>query len=101
MVLGHQHEMMLSRDAAIADTVEWILRREGRVMLAGHSRLCTGACDVIVHLSHVTPADPDHAALACALADIQEAFSRWQQAPARPAGAGRERAGVRERQARG
>jgi erythromycin esterase len=187
MVLGDQHEMMLSRDAAIADTVEWILRREGRIVLAAHNghvqrspgtmpglppltsagmhladrldqdylvigtttatgqtlntapdfytgRLFTdmaeapqpgsldalmassydgpfatdlrrlppsdaaavravaqqrfgtyyadlsplAAYDVIVHVPHVTPADPDHAALACAPRDVRDAFARWQ-----------------------
>ena len=37
LILGHQHEMMLSRDATIADTVEWILRREDRIVLAAHN----------------------------------------------------------------
>jgi erythromycin esterase len=187
MVLGHQHQMMLSRDAAIADTVEWILRREGRIVLAAHNghvqrsagtmpglppltsagmhladrlgqdylvigtttaagqtlntapdfytgRLFTDlaeapqpgsldalmtsshdgpfatdlrrlppadaaavravpqqrfgtyyadlspldAYDVIVHIPQVTPADPDRAALACAPADVRDAFARWQ-----------------------
>jgi erythromycin esterase len=36
------------------------------------------AFDVIVHLPHVTPAEPDHAALAHAPRDVQEAFSQWQ-----------------------
>lgn len=36
---GSQHGMLLNRDAAIADTVEWILRREGegRIVLAAHN----------------------------------------------------------------
>jgi erythromycin esterase len=182
---GNHHEVMLIRDAAIADTVEWILRREDRIVLAAHNghvqrwpatlpgmppattmgmhladrlgkdylvigttsgtgqtlntapdfytgKLFTeidpprpgsldalmnashdgpfatdlrrlspadattiravsqqrygafysdlsplDALDVIVHVPHVTPADPDHAALACAPRDIQEAFSQW------------------------
>ena len=187
LVRGDQHEMMLSRDAAIADTVEWILRREDRIVLAahdGHVQRCPGALpgmpptttmgmhladrlgkgyvvigttsatgeilntapdfysgrlfmdleeapqpgsldalmaashggpfatdlrrlspadtatvrsasrqrfgavysdqgpldafDIIVHLPHVTPAEPDRAALARAPRDVQEAFSRWK-----------------------
>ena len=185
MARGDQHEMMLNRDATIADTVEWILRREDRIVLAAHNghvqrwpgtlpgmppaatmgmhladrlgqdylvigttsgtgqtlntapdfyagRLFTelaapqpgsldalmaashdgpfatdlrrlppadaatvravsqqrygayysdlsplDAFDVVVHLPHVTPADPDHAALASAPRDVREAFSRW------------------------
>jgi erythromycin esterase len=34
---GNQHAMMLIRDAAIADTVEWILHREDRIVLAAHN----------------------------------------------------------------
>lgn len=184
---GNPHGMMLNRDATIADTVEWILRREDRIVLAAHNghiqrypvtvpgvppmttmgmhladRLgkdylvigtttATGqtlntapdfytgklfteleeapqpdsldalmtashdgsfatdlrrlspanirtirtvsrqrggnvysdvnpvdAYDMIVHLSHVTPAEPDRAALADAPRDVQEAFSRWK-----------------------
>ena len=37
MARGDQQQMMLNRDAAIADTVEWILRREDRVVLAAHN----------------------------------------------------------------
>ncbi|KOX18003.1 erythromycin esterase [Saccharothrix sp. NRRL B-16348] len=36
------------------------------------------AYDVIVHLPHVTPAEPDHDALAHSPLDVREAFSRWQ-----------------------
>ncbi|MEV4116117.1 erythromycin esterase family protein [Nonomuraea sp. NPDC049695] len=36
------------------------------------------AYDVVIHLPHVTPADPDHAALAHAPGDVQEAFSRYK-----------------------
>lgn len=36
------------------------------------------AYDVIVHLPHVTPAEPDRAALAHAPGDVQAAFSRWK-----------------------
>jgi erythromycin esterase len=36
------------------------------------------AFDVIVHLPYVTAAEPDHAALAHAPRDVQEAFSRWK-----------------------
>ena len=36
------------------------------------------AYDMIVHLPHVTPAEPDRAALANAPGDVQEAFSHWQ-----------------------
>ncbi|MGN9837723.1 erythromycin esterase family protein [Nonomuraea sp. H19] len=36
------------------------------------------AFDVVVHLPHVTPAEPDRAALAHAPRDVQEAFSRWK-----------------------
>jgi erythromycin esterase len=183
---GDQHAMMLSRDAAMADTVEWILRREDRIVLAAHNAhvqrwpatvpgmpaatmmgmhlagrlgqdyrvigmtsgsgqtLNTGpdfyagrlfteleapqpgsldalmaashdgpfaadlrrlppddastvravsqqrygayysevspldAYDVVVHLPHVTPADADESALACAPRDVQEAFSQWK-----------------------
>ncbi len=184
---GNPHGMMLNRDATIADTVEWILRREDRIVLAAHNghvqrypvtipgmppvttmgmhladRLgkdylvigtttATGqtlntapdfytgklvteleeapqpgsldalmtashdgpfvtdlrrlspanirtvqtvfrqrggnvysdvspldAYDMIVHLPHVTPAEPDRAALAYAPRDVQEAFSRWK-----------------------
>lgn len=35
------------------------------------------ACDVVVHLPHVTAADPDPAVLAHAAPEEQEAFSRW------------------------
>jgi erythromycin esterase len=34
---GDPHAMMLQRDAAIAGTVEWILRREDRIVLAAHN----------------------------------------------------------------
>jgi erythromycin esterase len=34
---GDQHAMMLDRDAAIADTVEWILARETRILLGAHN----------------------------------------------------------------
>ena len=37
LVRGDQQAMMLSRDAAIADTVEWILGREDRIVLAAHN----------------------------------------------------------------
>ena len=184
---GDRQGMMLTRDAALADTVEWILRREDRIVLAAHNGhvqrwpgtmpgipaitpmgmhladrlgenylvigttsgtghiLNTGAdfyagklftameapqpgsldalmaashdgpfatdlrrlspadaatvraasqqragigtfysdqspleaFDVIVHLPHVTPAEPDHAVLAHAPRDVQEPFSRW------------------------
>ena len=36
------------------------------------------AYDVIVHVPHVTPAEPDRAALAHAPADVWEAFSHWR-----------------------
>ncbi|MCZ1010985.1 erythromycin esterase family protein [Streptomyces lydicus] len=36
------------------------------------------AYDVIVHLSHVTAAEPDDAALANAPHDVQKAFSQWK-----------------------
>jgi erythromycin esterase len=35
--LGDRHEMMVARDATIADSVEWILRRERRVVLGAHN----------------------------------------------------------------
>jgi erythromycin esterase len=187
LVRGNQQGMMLDRDATIADTVEWILRREGRIVLAAHNAhvqrwpgilpgmppvttmgmhladrlgkdylvigttsaagqtlntapdFYTGklfaeleeapqpgsldavmaashdgpfatdlrrlspadvttvravsrqrfgsfysdqspldAFDVIVHLPHVTPAEPDHTALANSPHDVQEAFSGWK-----------------------
>jgi erythromycin esterase len=34
---GDRHEMMLVRDATIAETVAWILRREARVVLGAHN----------------------------------------------------------------
>jgi erythromycin esterase len=34
---GDRHEMMLVRDATIAETVEWFLRRESRVVLGAHN----------------------------------------------------------------
>ncbi len=37
MVRGEQREVALTRDAAIAGTVEWILRREERIVLAAHN----------------------------------------------------------------
>ena len=186
---GNYHGMMINRDATIADTVEWILRREDRILLAAHNghilrcpatlpgmppvttmgmhladRLgkdylaigttsATGqtlntapdfhtgklfteleeapqpgsldalmavshdgpfatdlrrlspadattvgavsqqrygalysdlspldAFDVIVHLAHVTPADPDRGALVRAPRDVREVFSRWKPA---------------------
>ena len=185
MARGDQQAMMFNRDAAIADTVDWILRREDRIVLAAHNghiqrwpgtlpgmppvtpmgmhladrigqdylvigttsgtghTLNTGAdfytgtlfttlepaqpgsldalmaasgdgpfaadlrrlssadadavraasqqrfgafysdlspldaYDVIVHLPHVTAADPDPAALACSPRDVQEVFSHW------------------------
>lgn len=36
------------------------------------------AFDIIVHLPHVTAAEPDHAALAHAPHDVQRAFSQWR-----------------------
>jgi len=36
------------------------------------------AYDVIVHLPHVTAAEPDPAALACSPHDVQETFSHWK-----------------------
>ncbi len=37
MAQGNLHMVHLHRDAVIADTVEWILRREGRIVLAAHN----------------------------------------------------------------
>ncbi|HEV8528464.1 MAG TPA: erythromycin esterase family protein [Actinomycetes bacterium] len=37
MARGDQQAMMFNRDAAIADTVDWILRREDRIVLAAHN----------------------------------------------------------------
>ncbi|WP_431921792.1 erythromycin esterase family protein [Nonomuraea jabiensis] len=37
MSRGDMQSAMINRDAAIADTVEWILRREGRIVLAAHN----------------------------------------------------------------
>lgn len=37
MARGDRDSMFVNRDAAIADTVEWILRREGRIVLAAHN----------------------------------------------------------------
>lgn len=37
MVRGDQQAVLLNRDAEIADTVEWILRREDRIVLAAHN----------------------------------------------------------------
>jgi erythromycin esterase len=34
---GSYHGMMLDRDVAIADTVEWILRREDRIVVGAHN----------------------------------------------------------------
>ncbi|MGY1900755.1 erythromycin esterase family protein [Nocardia gipuzkoensis] len=34
---GDRQEIMFLRDAAMADTVEWVLRREDRIVLAGHN----------------------------------------------------------------
>ncbi|MFI9511348.1 erythromycin esterase family protein [Nocardia sp. NPDC052566] len=34
---GNQRDVMLNRDAAMADTVEWILQRADRVLLAAHN----------------------------------------------------------------
>ncbi len=186
LVRGDQHAAMINREAAIADTVEWIVGREDRVVLAAHNahvqrwpgtlpgmpaattmglqladRLGTDylvigtttetgqtlntspdfysgtlfmpqdppeqgsldalmaashdgpfgtdlrrlseadtatmravrrqrfgndygevspldAFDVVVHVPHVTPAEPDHAALADSPSEVQEVFSRWQ-----------------------
>ncbi|HEX2221723.1 MAG TPA: erythromycin esterase family protein [Candidatus Limnocylindria bacterium] len=43
---GDQRAMMLTREAAIADTVEWILRREDRIVVHahdGHVQRCPGS----------------------------------------------------------
>ncbi|MGK4578921.1 erythromycin esterase family protein [Kitasatospora sp. HPMI-4] len=37
MARGDRRGLMLNRDTAMADTVEWILRREGRIVLAAHN----------------------------------------------------------------
>ncbi|MDH6110283.1 erythromycin esterase [Kitasatospora sp. MAP12-15] len=37
MVRGDRQGMMFNRDATIADTVDWILRREDRIVLAAHN----------------------------------------------------------------
>jgi erythromycin esterase len=37
MAAGHQHAVLEHREAAIADTVEWILGREERIVLAAHN----------------------------------------------------------------
>ncbi|MEU9112813.1 erythromycin esterase family protein [Streptomyces sp. NPDC048483] len=37
MACGDQDSLFSNRDAAIADTVEWILRREDRIVLAAHN----------------------------------------------------------------
>ncbi|MFI5783936.1 erythromycin esterase family protein [Nocardia sp. NPDC051570] len=37
MARGDQEAIMFTRDAAQADTVEWILRREDRILLAAHN----------------------------------------------------------------
>ncbi|GIH12984.1 erythromycin esterase family protein [Rugosimonospora africana] len=188
MIRGDRQTVMSNRDAAIADTVEWILRREDRIVVAAHNghvqrwpatmpgmpaaapmglhladRLGDGylvigmttgtgqalnnnadfyagtlfadqepprpgsldalmaascddpfatdlrrlspedadtvraagrqrfasfytelnpldAYDVIVHLPHVTAAEPDPDAIACSPPDVREAFSRWRDA---------------------
>jgi erythromycin esterase len=38
------------------------------------------AYDALVHLPHVTPADPDATALAESPHDVQEAFAQWKGA---------------------
>jgi erythromycin esterase len=38
------------------------------------------AYDVVVHLPHVTPAEPDQDALTYAPAEVREAFARWRPA---------------------
>ncbi|OZM75897.1 erythromycin esterase family protein [Pseudonocardia sp. MH-G8] len=42
------------------------------------------AFDLVVHLPHVTAADPDPAALAHAPADVQAAFARWMSSGVHP-----------------
>ncbi|MBP2328556.1 erythromycin esterase-like protein [Kibdelosporangium banguiense] len=37
MARGDLQGVMFNRDAAIVDTVEWILRREDRIVLAAHN----------------------------------------------------------------
>jgi erythromycin esterase len=37
MARGDQHGLMLNREATLAQTVEWILRREDRIVLAAHN----------------------------------------------------------------
>lgn len=36
------------------------------------------AYDIIVHIPHVTAAEPDPAAVACSPAEVRQAFSRWK-----------------------
>ncbi|MEG8178545.1 erythromycin esterase family protein [Nocardia terpenica] len=37
LIRGDQRELLSMRDAAQADTVDWILRREGRILVAAHN----------------------------------------------------------------
>ena len=57
-------------------TVQTVFRQRGGNVYSDVSPL--DAYDMIVHLPHVTPAEPDRAALAYAPRDVQEAFSRWK-----------------------
>jgi erythromycin esterase len=51
---GDQYGMHLSREAAIADTVEWILRREGRIVVLAHDahiQRCPGSMPGVADLT--------------------------------------------------
>jgi erythromycin esterase len=55
MARGDRLGMMLDRDATIADTVEWVLRREDRIILAAHNGHVQRWPGAIPGLPPVTP----------------------------------------------
>ncbi|MFB4264791.1 erythromycin esterase family protein [Nonomuraea sp. GTA35] len=55
MSRGDQRSVMYNRDAEIADTVEWILRREDRIVLAAHNGHVQRWPGVLPGMDPVTP----------------------------------------------
>ncbi|MEU6717452.1 erythromycin esterase family protein [Nonomuraea sp. NPDC046802] len=55
MIGGDQQSVMYNRDAEIADTVEWILRRQDRIVLAAHNGHIQRGPAVLPGMDPVTP----------------------------------------------
>lgn len=67
-------------EAADVSTVRTVSRQRGSAIYRDIQPL--DAFDIIVHIPHVTAAEPDRAALTYAPYDVQEGFARWGQGDA-------------------